>query len=149
MSHARSSRCGTPRTNGSCYGLSVGSRRKQRLLLLAAATDRTFERKQRHDVAVLEGKCLHCRRKLQLAADGTPLNGATLEHIVPKNHGGTDDVENLAIACARCNSEKGLRHDHKRSDDPEVREIIERLKARRLDRFRSLEQYEDEESRQS
>lgn len=98
---------------------------------------------------MLEGKCLHCRRKLQLAADGTPLNGATLEHIVPKNHGGTDDVENLAIACARCNSEKGLRHDHKRSDDPEVREIIERLKARRLDRFRSLEQYEDEESRQS
>jgi 5-methylcytosine-specific restriction endonuclease McrA len=105
-------------------------------LLLVAETDRTFERKYRNGEAVLEGKCLHCQRKLQLTVDGAPLNGATLEHIVPKNHGGTDDVENLAIACARCNSEKGLRHDHKRSDDPQARAVIERLQARRLNRLR-------------
>lgn len=117
----------------------MSSRRKQRLLLQVAATDRTFDRKLRNGEEVLEGKCLHCQRKLQLTADGTPLNGATLEHIVPKNHGGTDDLENLAIACARCNSEKGLRHDHKRSDDPRAREVIERLKARRLKRFRARE----------
>jgi 5-methylcytosine-specific restriction endonuclease McrA len=113
----------------------MASRRKQRLLLLAASTDRTFELKERHGESVLEGKCIHCQRKLQLELDGSPLNGATLEHIVPKHHGGTDDVENLALACARCNSEKGLRHDHKRANDPKLREVIERLQARRLERF--------------
>ena len=114
----------------------MGSRRKQRRLLEVAATDRTFEPKQIDGEQVLEGKCIHCQRKLALRADGTPINGATLEHIVPKNHGGTDDLENLAIACARCNSEKGLRHDHKRPDDPKLREVIQRLQERRRKRLR-------------
>jgi 5-methylcytosine-specific restriction endonuclease McrA len=114
----------------------MGSRRKQRLLLLAAETDRTFERKERDGQIVLEGKCIHCRAKLQLGLDGTPLNGATLEHIVPRNHGGTDELANLALACARCNAEKGLRHDHKRPDDPRVREVIDRLLERRRARLR-------------
>jgi 5-methylcytosine-specific restriction endonuclease McrA len=100
-----------------------------------AATDRTFERKELDGEQVLEGKCIHCQRKLALRADGTPINGATLEHIVPKNHGGTDDLENLAIACARCNSEKGLRHDHKRANDPKLQEVIERLQDRRRKRL--------------
>ena len=60
----------------------------------------------------------------------------TFEHIVPKNHGGTDDLENLAIACTRCNSEKGLRHDHKRADDPKLQEVIARLRERRRRRLR-------------
>ena len=30
-----------------------------------------------------------------------------MEHIVAKQHGGTDDVENLALACHRCNLRKG------------------------------------------
>ncbi len=114
----------------------MGSRRKQRRLLEVAATDRTFEPRELDGEQVLEGKCIHCQRKLALRADGTPINGATLEHIVPKNHGGTDDLENLAIACARCNSEKGLRHDHKRPDDPKLREVIERLQERRSKRLR-------------
>ena len=114
----------------------MGSRRKQRLLLLAASTDRTFERKDRNGEPVWEGKCIHCRRKLALFQDGRPIGGATLEHIVPKNHGGTDDVENLAIACSRCNSEKGLRHDHKHSNDPKLRQVIERLQVRRRQRYR-------------
>lgn len=99
----------------------------------------TFERKELDDEPVLEGKCIHCQRKLRLGVDGRPLNGATLEHIVPRNHGGTDEVENLAVACARCNSEKGLRHDLKRANDPRVREVIERLQARRRARLRELE----------
>ena len=114
----------------------MGSRRKQRRLLEVAATDRTFEPRELDGEQVLEGKCIHCQRKLALRTDGTPINGATLEHIVPKNHGGTDDLENLAIACARCNSEKGLRHDHKRPDDPKLREVIERLQERRSKRLR-------------
>lgn len=107
------------------------------MLLRVAASDRTFETKQLDGDTVLEGKCIHCQRKLALAKDGTPLNGATLEHIVPKNHGGTDDLENLAIACARCNAEKGLRHDHKRRDDPKLMEIVERLQTRRRERLRN------------
>ena len=114
----------------------MGARRKQRRLLEVAATDSTFEMKDLDGERVLEGKCIHCQRKLGLYADGTPINGATLEHIVPRNHGGTDDLENLAIACARCNSEKGLRHDHKRPDDPKLRQVIARLQARRRERYR-------------
>ena len=105
------------------------------MLLRVAATDRTFERKELDGEVVLEGKCIHCQRKLALRADGAPINGATLEHIVPKNHGGTDELENLAIACARCNSEKGLRHDHKRANDPKLQEVIERLQERRRKRL--------------
>ena len=30
-----------------------------------------------------------------------------IEHIVAKQHGGTDDLGNLALACHRCNSRKG------------------------------------------
>ncbi|MEM8609417.1 MAG: HNH endonuclease [Myxococcota bacterium] len=112
------------------------SARKRRLLLRVAESDRTFERKEARGEIVLEGKCIHCQRKLALALDGTPLSDATLEHIVPKNHGGSDDLENLAIACARCNSEKGLRHDHKSANDPKLREIIENLQARRRQRLR-------------
>lgn len=114
----------------------MGARRKQRLLLRVAESDRTFQRKELDGEPVLEGKCIHCQRKLVLGHDGVALNGATLEHIVPKNHGGTDDLENLAIACSRCNAEKGLRHDHKRSDDPKLREIIARLQARRRERWK-------------
>ena len=106
------------------------------MLLKVAESDRTFERKDLDGTPVLEGKCIHCQSKLALRTDGTPLNGATLEHILPKNHGGSDTLENLAIACARCNSEKGLRHDHKRADDPKLQEIIERLLARRRERMR-------------
>ena len=114
----------------------MGASRKRRLLLRVAATDRTFEQKVLDGAPVLEGKCIHCGKKLALAEDGAPLNGATLEHIVPKNHGGTDDLENLAIACARCNAEKGLRHDHKRRDDPKLQAIVARLQERRRDRLR-------------
>jgi hypothetical protein len=30
-----------------------------------------------------------------------------VEHILPKQHGGTDTVDNLALACHRCNLHKG------------------------------------------
>lgn len=34
-------------------------------------------------------------------------DSSTLEHILPKSMGGTDDYENLAMACSRCNSKRG------------------------------------------
>lgn len=87
----------------------MGARRKQKRLLELAASDRTFEQKELDGAPILEGKCIHCRKKLALHADGTPLNGATLEHIVPKHHGGTDALENLAIARARERRRRRLR----------------------------------------
>ena len=30
-----------------------------------------------------------------------------VEHIIPKKHGGVDDLENLALACVDCNLHKG------------------------------------------
>lgn len=87
------------------------------LLLGIAACDTTFEPVVFPDGPGFCGRCLHCNKHLHLAADGTPLNGATVEHIVPQTAGGTDTAENLGVACVRCNNGKGVRHDahYKRS----------------------------------
>ena len=39
--------------------------------------------------------------------DDSPLAALHVEHIIPKIHGGSDDVENLALACIDCNLHKG------------------------------------------
>jgi hypothetical protein len=33
----------------------------------------------------------------------------TVDHVVPRARGGSDNLENLAVACRRCNSRKGAR----------------------------------------
>ena len=101
-------------------------------MLAIAASDNTFSQAD----GPWRGKCIHCRRWLILEADGTPRSKATIEHIVPKNHGGDDSLENLALACAACNHEKGKRHDHKARGDARLQEIIEKLQAERIRRWR-------------
>lgn len=105
------------------------------MLLAAARTDATFEQTRLDERPVWVGKCIHCNAKLVIAADGAPLGAATVEHIVPQTRGGDDDVHNLAVACARCNTEKGRRHDHKRGRRYE--EVVALLQARREQRWRS------------
>lgn len=43
--------------------------------------------------------------------DATPMrnkaNSATTEHVLPRSKGGSDDWENLAMACERCNTRRG------------------------------------------
>ena len=113
------------------------SARTRSRLLWAAATDSTFELLRLDDGRrVLRGKCLHCGRKHVITFDGEALTQATVEHVIPRNHGGTDAVENLAVACAGCNSEKGVRHDWKRWEDPRLQEIVARLTERRRERMR-------------
>lgn len=107
-----------------------------RLLLWCAATDDTFELTEVAGRRALVGKCIHCGRKLAIDATGRPLSAASLEHIVPKTHGGTDELANLAIACARCNAQKGYRHDWKPRGDPKLGQLIETLQQRRLARLR-------------
>ena len=48
-------------------------------------------------------RCEYC----QLRQEDSPLAALHVEHIVPKTHGGTDDLENLALACIDCNLHKG------------------------------------------
>jgi hypothetical protein len=106
-------------------------------MLAAAVTDRTFERTRLDERTVWVGKCIHCNSKLVVADDGRSLGEATLEHIIPQTQGGTNDVTNLAVACARCNREKGTRHDHKRGG--RLDEIVAMLQARRVERWRDPE----------
>ena len=48
-------------------------------------------------------RCEYC----QLDQVDSPLAALHVEHIIPKTHGGTDDFENLALACVDCNLHKG------------------------------------------
>jgi 5-methylcytosine-specific restriction endonuclease McrA len=42
-----------------------------------------------------------------LHQDDSPLALLHVEHIIPKTHGGSDDLDNLALACIDCNLHKG------------------------------------------
>jgi 5-methylcytosine-specific restriction endonuclease McrA len=46
------------------------------------------------------GTCSYC---------GTTKGPMTVDHIIPKNMGGTDSWENMVCACERCNNKKGDR----------------------------------------
>jgi hypothetical protein len=46
--------------------------------------------------------CVYCRSPQRLV-----LGPLETDHIVPKARGGTDDEENLCLACRMCNSHKG------------------------------------------
>ena len=110
--------------------------RTQKLLLWCAATDSTFSLKEVRGQQVLAGKCIHCNRALAVALADGAAQAATVEHILPKNHGGRDTIENLAPACSRCNSGKGVRLDARRFSDPKLQEVIARLQERRAKRRR-------------
>jgi len=110
--------------------------RTRRLLLRAAESDSTFVQTELRGSAAWVGRCIHCQSKVVVPlADDEPAS-ATLEHIVPKNHGGTDDPDNLALACARCNQGKGKRLDPRRADDPTLTRVIATLQERRRQRLR-------------
>jgi 5-methylcytosine-specific restriction endonuclease McrA len=114
------------------------SSRALRLLLWCAATDRSFDLADLpgHAAAVLTGKCIHCGARHVIDLDGRPRTRASVEHIIPRHHGGTDDLANLAIACERCNYAKGTRLDARRRDDPTLQRVIATLQARRAERIR-------------
>jgi 5-methylcytosine-specific restriction endonuclease McrA len=110
--------------------------RTRRLLQAAAESDSTFERVESRGRSYLVGKCIHCQTRITVPLDWDEPAHATLEHIVPRNHGGTDDLENLTVACRRCNHGKGRRLDQRRLDDATLARVIETLQARRRERLR-------------
>ncbi len=62
-------------------------------------------------------RCEYC----QLHQDDSPVATLHIEHIIPKKHGGSDEVGNLALACIDCNLYKG---PNLTGIDPESGEII-------------------------
>ena len=49
-----------------------------------------------------EGKCNGCEVLF-------PFRNMTIDHIIPRSRGGTDDSDNLQLLCGACNSTKGNR----------------------------------------
>lgn len=49
------------------------------------------------------GRCEYCR----LHQSDSPFRTFHLDHIIPRKHGGSDDLSNLALACDRCSLCKG------------------------------------------
>lgn len=48
-------------------------------------------------------RCEYCH----MGQDDEPFYRFHIEHIIPRQHGGTDDLTNLALACHSCNLHKG------------------------------------------
>jgi len=81
--------------------------------------------------------CEYCH----LHQDDSPLAALHVEHIIPKVHGGTDGIENLALACIDCNLHKGT---NLAGIDPQTSQLTELFHPRRQhwgDHFELLEVY--------
>ena len=70
--------------------------------------------------------CEYCR----IPQEATPLIPFHIEHITPKQHGGTDDPSHLALACDRCNAYKG---PNLASIDPDTGDIVRLFTPLRLE----------------
>ena len=75
--------------------------------------------------------CIHCGRRLFVGDDGE--TSATIEHIIPRCQGGSNALENVAIACETCNNEKALTHDNSASERSVA--TREALRLRRVSRM--------------
>ncbi len=79
---------------------------------------RTHVRERGHNA------CEYCH----LHQDDSPWAALHVEHIIPKVHGGTDDVGNLALACIDCNLHKGT---NLTGIDPQTNQLTELFHPRR------------------
>mgnify|MGYP006322800743 FL=1 len=69
-------------------------------------------------------RCEYCR----LHQDDSSLAALHIEHIIPRFHGGNDDMDNLAMACMDCNLHKG---PNLTGIDPETNAVTELFHPRR------------------
>jgi 5-methylcytosine-specific restriction endonuclease McrA len=120
----------------------------RRLFLHAVTTDT----EALPDASGWRTRCLHCRTRLHVDANGEPLGAASLEHVVPRAWfdkraaapltarvgNAPDDARNLAIACTRCNHDKGKGPDARGPHDARAYKVVETLLTKRLARWRNL-----------
>jgi 5-methylcytosine-specific restriction endonuclease McrA len=71
-----------------------------------------------------QNACEYCH----LHQEDSPLAALHVEHIIPKVHGGSDDLDNLALACIDCNLHKGT---NLTGIDPQTGELTELFHPRR------------------
>lgn len=79
---------------------------------------RTHVRERAHNL------CEYCH----LHQDDSPWAVLHIEHIIPKVHGGTDELGNLALACIDCNLHKGT---NLTGIDPQTNRLTELFHPRR------------------
>mgnify|MGYP001596001954 FL=1 len=48
-------------------------------------------------------QCCFCKKTLTFRT-------STLEHVIPKSQGGTNEIKNLKISCAPCNNARGTKN---------------------------------------
>jgi len=60
--------------------------------------------------------CEYCHSPERLSA-----NRFTVDHVIPKSLGGSDELDNLALACRRCNER---RYNFVAGFDPDTQEIV-------------------------
>ena len=115
---------------------------RHQIFLALVASDRTFRPPTTGAAAssrpVWLGKCIHCQPSLWVDIKGNPGANGTLEHIVPSSLGGTGAANDLALACARCNQQKGTRLDVLGLDYPRLQTVIDTLQKRRRTRWRDV-----------
>ena len=70
--------------------------------------------------------CEYCH----LDQSDSPLAVLHIEHVIPKTHGGSDDLDNLALACIDCNLHKG---PNLTGIDPETGAVTELFHPRQHD----------------
>jgi len=82
-----------------------------------------------------QGRCIHCNTHIYVTMKGE--TGATIEHIKPLcDDGDSTDPRNLALACNRCNNDKGIRHDMHAGKGGRADEVIAQLQEKRVSRWR-------------
>jgi 5-methylcytosine-specific restriction endonuclease McrA len=62
-------------------------------------------------------ECEYCG----LRQDDVPFARFHLDHLIPKQHGGSNDVSNLALSCPHCNAHKGT---NLAGIDPETKLLV-------------------------
>jgi 5-methylcytosine-specific restriction endonuclease McrA len=103
------------------------------LITAVAETDATFRLVDGDWI----GKCLICGGPLRF--DAATGGGVTVEHIVPRKGGGSNDLLNLALTHAACNYEKGVNWDEpkrRRGRGKEYDYLLTKLLTKRRARWR-------------